>query len=82
MAYQLALKTSTKRLHDYSASGAARITHDETLSLSRKSPIQFFVCMFSDGKTMVIQADSSDTVASVHRKFSRSPEFDQQLNND
>ncbi|XP_049391686.1 E3 ubiquitin-protein ligase UPL5-like [Solanum stenotomum] len=71
MAYQLPHETSTKRkFNDYAAASTARMRHNEILfNSSLKTPIQFFVRMFSGGKTLVIQAYSSDTVASVHWKI-------------
>uniref|UniRef100_M1C4R6 E3 ubiquitin-protein ligase UPL5 n=1 Tax=Solanum tuberosum TaxID=4113 RepID=M1C4R6_SOLTU len=68
MAYQLPHETSTKRkFNDYAAASTARMRHNEILfNSSLKTPIQFFVRMFSGGKTLVIQAYSSDTVTSVH----------------
>ncbi|KAG5584721.1 hypothetical protein H5410_045155 [Solanum commersonii] len=71
MAYQLPHETSTKRkFNDYAAASTARMRHNEILfNSSLKIPIQFFVRMFSGGKTLVIQAYSSNTVASVHWKI-------------
>ncbi|KAK4731145.1 hypothetical protein R3W88_024133 [Solanum pinnatisectum] len=71
MAYQLPNETSTKRkFNDYAAASTARMRHSEILfNTSLKTPIQFFVRMFSGGKTLVIEAYSSDTVASVHWKI-------------
>ncbi|XP_015160786.1 E3 ubiquitin-protein ligase UPL5-like [Solanum tuberosum] len=67
MAYQLPHETSTKRkFNDYAAASTARMRHNEILfNSSLKTPIQFFVRMFSGGKTLVIQAYSSDTVTSL-----------------
>ncbi|KAH0632785.1 hypothetical protein KY284_035571 [Solanum tuberosum] len=67
MAYQL--HHNTKRKFDDYAAADAWMRYDEALPLSLSSPIQFFVRMFSGGKTLVLQADSSDSVASVHRKI-------------
>ncbi|KAG5584727.1 hypothetical protein H5410_045161 [Solanum commersonii] len=69
MAYQLPHESSTKcKFNDYSVAGAARMNHDETLLLSLKTPIQFFIRMFFDEKTLLHQFTG---------KSSRSPEFDQ-----
>ncbi|TMW87503.1 hypothetical protein EJD97_019877 [Solanum chilense] len=70
MADQLPHDTSTKRkLNDHTGASTARMRHNQILfNSSLRTPIQFFVRMFS-GKTLVIQADSSDTVASVHWKI-------------
>ncbi|KAK4731146.1 hypothetical protein R3W88_024134 [Solanum pinnatisectum] len=70
MAYQLPHESSTKRkFNNYSTAGVARMNHDETLPLSLKTPIQFFVRMFSGGKTLVIQADSSKSDCIDSRKI-------------
>ncbi|WMV46159.1 hypothetical protein MTR67_039544 [Solanum verrucosum] len=55
MAYQLPYETiSKRRFNDYAAASTA---------------IQFFVRVFSGRKSLVIQANSSDTVESVHGKI-------------
>ncbi|MCD7462697.1 hypothetical protein HAX54_049129 [Datura stramonium] len=71
MTYNLPDHTSIKRkFDDYIAPDvAATVRKHETLPLSPSTRIQFFVRLFSGGKTLVLQADSTDSVASVHWKI-------------
>lgn len=74
MAYTLHDNTIIKRkFDDYIATDvvppAVRVLKDETLPLTPSIRIQFFVRLFSGGRTLVLQADSTDSVASVHRKI-------------